>query len=165
MVALKIEDIKGFTKKLFIGDVFDIFLLREATIVTFNTFSIDGHIRQGYYTEQELEENKIEEFSAWKAIRPICFTLIKGKKLPGSFQITLQLPPDAVERFLTGAGLDYRTDQVGGLYLNIRYEEGILHCVTGTSLKIFTLDKQLEIEWDEAVKRFLKKNLIPFIEM
>lgn len=164
MVALKMEDLKGFTSKLFVGDTFDGWLVREASVTTFNTFTIDGRVRHGYYTDVELEENKIEEFSAWKAIRPICFTLIKGKKLPGSFQITLQLPPDAVERFLTGTGLDYRTDQVGGLYLNIRYEEGILHCVTGTSLKIFTLDKQLEIEWDEAVKRFLKKNLIPFIE-
>lgn len=164
MVALKMEDLKGFTSKLFVGDTFDRWLVREASVTTFNTFTIDGRVRHGYYTDVELEENKIEEFSAWKALRPICFALIKGKKLPGSFQITLMLSPDAVERFLAEAGLDYRTEQVGGLYLNIRYEEGILRCVTGTSLKIFTLDKQLEIEWDEAVKRFLKECRIPFVE-
>lgn len=165
MVALKMEDLKGFTSKLFVGDTFDGWLVREAAITTFNIFTIDGRVRHGYYTDVELEENKIEEFSAWKVIRPICFSLIKGKKLPGSFQITLQLSPDGVERFLTGAGLDYRSEQVSGLYLNIRYEDGALHCVTGTSLKIFTLDKQLEIEWDEAVRRFLKECRLPFVEV
>lgn len=164
MVALNIEDLKGFTSRLFVGDTFDRWLVREASVTTFNTFTIDGRVRHGYYTDVELEEQKIEEYSAWKTVRPICFTLIKGKKLPGSFQITLQLSPEAAERFVKGTGLDYRMEQVGGLYLNIRYEEGALRCVTGLALKIFTLDKQLEIEWDEAVKRFLKKSQIPFVE-
>ena len=70
MVALKMEDLKGFTSKLFVGDTFDGWLVREASVTTFNTFTIDGRVRHGYYTDVELEENKIEEFSAWKAIRP-----------------------------------------------------------------------------------------------
>lgn len=164
MVALKMEDLKGFTSKLFVRDTFDRWLVREASVTTFNTFTIDGRVRHGYYTDVELEENKIEEFSAWKVIRPVCFSLIKGKKLPGGFRITLQLSPDDTERFLTETGLDYCADQIGGLYLNIRYEDGVLHGVTGTSLKIFTLDKQLEVEWDEAVKRFLKESQIPYTE-
>ena len=55
MVALRIEDMKVFTKKLFIGETFDRFLVREASIVTFNSFTIDGRVRQGYYSEEELE--------------------------------------------------------------------------------------------------------------
>lgn len=164
MVALKIEDIKGFTKKLFIGDVFDIFLLREATIVTFNTFSIDGHIRQGYYTEQELEENKIEELSSWSVIKPICFSLIKGKKLPGSFQITLQLSPEQVEKFLIHSQVGLTVDQVNGICMNIRYEDNILYCVSGTSLNIFTLDRAIDIEWDEALRLFLRQQEIAYTE-
>ena len=51
---------------------------------------------------------------------------------------------------------------MAGLYLNIRYENGVLSCITGTSLKIFTLDKRLEYEWDETVRRYFKKKQVPF---
>ena len=72
MIALRIEDIRQFTAKLFVGETFDHFLIKEAEIVTFNVFTIDGHIRQGYYSEEELEENQMEELSSWKMIRPYC---------------------------------------------------------------------------------------------
>lgn len=164
MVALKIEDIKAFTAKLFVGSTFDIFLVREAVIVTFNQFTIDGHIRQGYYTEHELEENKIEDLSSWTVIKPICFSLIKGKKLPGSFQITLQLNPESVDQFLQYSQLGLTQDQINGIYVNIRYEEDNLYCVSGTSLNIFTLDKSIDVEWDEALRLFLRQNEIAYTE-
>ena len=44
MLALKITDIRDFTNKLFIGEVFDKFCLSEATVTTFNTFTIDAEI-------------------------------------------------------------------------------------------------------------------------
>ena len=91
MIALKAEDVKSFTTKLFVREDFDAFLVKEVNITTYNSFSIDGHVKQGYYTEEEREENNIEEFSTWKTLRPFCFSLIKGKKLPGSFRIVLQL--------------------------------------------------------------------------
>ena len=50
MVALKVEEQKAFTEGLFIGEIFDKFLVREAEIVTWNRFSIDGKIRQGYFS-------------------------------------------------------------------------------------------------------------------
>ncbi|MDO5406752.1 MAG: DUF5721 family protein [Eubacteriales bacterium] len=164
MVALKMEDLRQFTSQLFVGETFDRWLVREATIVTFNSFTIDGHIRQGYYSERELEENQIEELSSWKALRPFCFSLIKGKKLPESFQITLQLAPADVETFLKYAQLEFTVEQVNGLYLNIRYEAGTVHCVTGTSLNLFTLDRQIEIEWDEAARLYFKREKIPYSE-
>ncbi|MGL5434777.1 MAG: DUF5721 family protein [Lachnospiraceae bacterium] len=164
MVALKIDDIKAFTSKLFVGTVFDRFLVREINIVTFNSFTIDGHIRQGYYSDQELEDNKIEDQSSWQVMRPICFSLIKGKKLPGSFQITLQLSPAEVERFLKSRQLDISSGQINGIYMNIRYEDQILYCISGTSLNIFTLDKALDHEWDEAMRLFLREHEIIFME-
>lgn len=162
MIALKIDDIRQFTSKLFVGEVFDGFLVKEASIVTFNTFTIDGRVRQGYYTEEELEEGKIEELSFWKTVKPFCFSLIKGKKLPGSFRIVLQLDTGAVGRFLQAQQLAMAAEQVSGLYINIRYEEGTLHCITGTSVTFFTLDKTLENAWDEKVKGFLKYYQIVF---
>ena len=42
MIALRIEDKKKFTSELFVGELFDRFFLREAVVVTFNTFTVDG---------------------------------------------------------------------------------------------------------------------------
>ena len=164
MIALRIEDIRQFTSKLFVGEIFDRFLLKEASIVTFNSFTIDGRIRQGYFTEEELEEGKIEEFSFWRMAKPFCFSLIKGKKLPGSFRIVLQPDTATVERFLNANQIGLTAEQVSGLYMNIRYEEGKLHCITGTSVTFFTLDKTLDTVWDEKVREFLKYNQIAFEE-
>lgn len=83
MIALKIEDLKTFTAQLFQGETFDHWLVREANIVTFNSFTIDGRIRQGYYSDEELEKNRIEELSSWKALRPFCYSLNQGEKASG----------------------------------------------------------------------------------
>lgn len=164
MVALKIEELKDFTRKLFVEEVFDWWMMREAVITTFNMFTIDGRIRKGYFMEQELEEKGIGELSPWKLVRPVCFSLIKGKRLPESFRITLQLPGARVEQFLQSVQPDFKAEQVSGLYLNIRYEEQKLYCVTGTSLNVFTLDRKIEQEWDETVKRFLREREIVYTE-
>ena len=164
MIACNICDIKLFTKKLFIGETFDRFLLKEAEIVTFNTFSIDGRVHKSFYSEEERAEGQIEEYSTWKTLRPFCFSLIKGKRLPESFHIVLQLSGRAQEAFLRDRQTGFASSEVNGLYLNIRYEDKRLSCVTGTSVSRFTLDKTLEHEWDGAVKEFLKKKNIPFEE-
>ncbi len=155
MIALKAEDVKDFTSKLFLGEAFDSFLVKEAKIVTYNQFSIDGHIRKGYFGPEEMEEKGIEEFSSWSMLRPFCFSLIKGKKLPESFHIVLQLSPRGTERFADSSGCGIDGKQIQGLYLNIRYEDSALYCITGVGLTFFTTDKTLEREWDEGVKKFL----------
>lgn len=162
MVALKIEDIKTCTAKLFLGEEFDSFLMREAQIVTFNSFTIDGHIRKGYYTSQELEEKQMEHLSYWKALRPFCFSLIKGKRLPERFSITLQLPEREIAWFLERRGLSVSSETIQALCMNIRYEEGTMSVVTATSLAFFTLDKSIDMEWDGFVQEFLKTGGIAF---
>lgn len=164
MIALKIDDRKQFTSSLFIGDAFDSFLVKEANIVTFNSFTIDGHIRKGYYSDEELVEGKVEGFSSWHTLKPFCFSLIKGKKLPGSFQIVFQLAPAGVDEFLSHRQVPFPVESINGLYLNVRYEEGSLYCVSGTSVNYFTMDKTLDQAWDEAVRSFLKTKKIDFTE-
>lgn len=124
-----------------------------------------GGSAQGYYSDEELETNRIEELSSWKTLRPFCYSLIRGRKLPESFQITLQLSPEENEKFIRRVKPDLSADQVAALYLNIRYENHAAACVTGTSLKIFMLDKQIEQEWDETVRRYFKKLQIPYVEV
>lgn len=164
MISLKIEDMKQFTSDLFIGTLFDACLVREAEIVTFNSFAIDGRMHRNYFTEQEREELQIEELSSWEMLKPFCFSLIRGKKLPERFHITFQLPLRHVEEFLKRTQLAVLADQIAGLYLNVRYENHELRCITGTSLRVFTLDKRLEYQWDEAVRLYLKKHKLPFVE-
>ena len=123
MVALKIEERKGFTAGLFVGELFDGFLVREAHIVTYNSFMIDGRIRREYYSKEELEEGGLGEYSAWPVVKPFCFSLIKGKRLPESFKIVFLLPPSAKERFMSVHAPGISSDVVGGLYLNVQYEK------------------------------------------
>jgi len=164
MIALIIEEMKPFTTKLFVGEVFDRFLVKEASVTTFNTFTIDGAIRSGYYTAEEKEALNLEELSTWAMMKPFCFSLIKGKRLPGSFKIVMQMPKEDTERFLSQRKVPFTSSEVKGLYINIRYEEERLTCVTGTSVSVFTLDKTLDQEWDQAFKEFLKQNQIIYLE-
>ncbi len=164
MTALEMDDQRSATSALFVRDTFDAWLLRDAQITTFNSFTIDGHIRQGYYSEEELEEKQIEEFSYWKQIRPICYELIKGKKLPESFRITLQCAPDEEAVFLSQAGLELRGEDITGLYLNFRYENSRLRIVTGTATALFLPDKRLDLAWDDYVKAYMKETGLSYIE-
>ena len=45
---------------------------------------------------------------------------------------------------------------------DIPFDGKQLLCTTGTSLKIFTLDKQLDRVWDEMVRKFFRKNQVAF---
>ena len=56
MLALKITDIRDFTNKLFIGEVFDKFCLSEATVTTFNTFTIDGRLQKDFFDTDRHEQ-------------------------------------------------------------------------------------------------------------
>lgn len=86
MIGFQIEDMGAFTRKLFLEKDFDDFLLKEANIVTFNSFTIDGRLHRGFYSAQEQEQMEMNPYSLWSQVRPICFSLIKGKRLPESFQ-------------------------------------------------------------------------------
>ena len=71
------KDIKKFMNCLLVGDTFDKFLLEEASITTFNTFTIDGHVQSDFYSEEELATLPDNTLSTWATIKPICFNLIK----------------------------------------------------------------------------------------
>ncbi len=164
MVAFRIEDVRTFTQKLFLGTDFELFLVKEAQVVTFNRFTIDGRIHSGFYSEEERELLGLEDFSGWKTLQPICFSLIKGKRLPESFRIDLMASGEMIDVFFQENQVGgISREQVRGLYLQIRYEEGKLYCITGTSLTVFTLDKTVEQDWDEYIGRFLKDRGIPAI--
>lgn len=161
MVALTIPNLRAFTTHLFLKETFDQFLLVEADIVTFNSFHIDGMINEDFYTEEEKEQMGVEPFSRWMSIRPICFSLIRGSKLPLSFKIVFRLSASGTQKLLTHAGLSGRYD-IEALYFNILYKNNALTCITGTSSREFTMDKTVEHIWDEKIRQFFKKWEIDF---
>lgn len=167
MIALHILDVKNFMAKLLLSDTFDHFLLTEAAITTFNTFHIDGHLQPDYYSEEELETLGLEAhtISYWKQLRPFCLELMKGKRTPRSFKIVFQLAPSNVEKLLLQTKVAYSASDINGLFLNLKYDYGKLSCITGTSVKLFTMDKTLEQSWDSMIQKFLKQKELPFEEL
>ncbi|MCM1424673.1 MAG: DUF5721 family protein, partial [bacterium] len=132
MIALKIGNIRQFMAKFLAGDDFDAFLLEEAVISTYNTFTIDGRENRDFYTAEEWEdkEKRPYEFSAWKKVKPVCFDLIKGKHTPSAFHFVLHLAPEHTDAVLKTGDTAVTADQVKAFVLNIRYDGTVLTLVT-----------------------------------
>ena len=164
MLALKITDIRDFTNKLFIGEVFDKFCLSEATVTTFNTFTIDGRLQKDFFDTDSM--NRFAEHgrthSLWKDIRPFCWSVIRGKRTPLNFRIVLHLSRSGVEAAMRNTDFGISSEQIDGLFLNLQFKNNSLLCTTGTSLKAFSMDKRPEQLWDDMILSFLSRNQILF---
>lgn len=158
MIALHLTSVKDCMSHLLLSETFDHFLFIEGEIVTFNTFTIDGFNQKAFFPEEE----EVAAYSLWENIREYCFSIIKGRKTPLSFKFIFSLAPDNIERLIEQNHLDFQPDQVQGLYLNIRYDGTSLQCITGTSLKTFSMDKSLEQAWDIMVQKFFSQKNINF---
>lgn len=167
MIALKITNIKQFMGKLLGSEDFDSFLLEEAVISTYNTFYIDGHQNRDFYTAEEWENGEVRpyDFSTWKAIRPICFDLIKGTRTPAAFRFVLHLMPKYAESILRDGETAVTPQQVKAFVLNIKYDGTDLTLVTGTAFHTFLPDKTPDALWDKAVRQFLANKEIAYEEM
>lgn len=166
MIALKITNIKQFMGKLLASEDFDSFMLEEASISTYNTFMIDGHQNRDFYTTEEWEDREIRpyDFTAWKQIRPICYSLIKGTHTPCAFKFTLHLIPDYVASILKSGDTAVTPQQLKALVLTVKYDGTVLTLITGMSFHTFIMDKTVDALWDNAIKQFLSKRDISYEE-
>ena len=154
MLAVRIADTRDFMKKLLTQDLFDTFLFSEGSVTTFTTFTIDGTWHPDYFEDQKVDA------LTWGLMRPVFFGLIKGKHIPVSFRIVLRLSDSNTESLLASSGLSMDASQIAGLFLNLNYQNNTVTCTTGTSLKIFTLDKTLDRVWDDMVMKFFSSRKI-----
>ena len=157
MKAFQIVDIKDFMKDLLVGDAFDSFRVSEFSVTTNVSYSIDGEIHPEFNSPSEgasIPKNG-ETYISWSDIKPFCFSIIKGKRTPLNFKIVFGLSKDDIARLLIDNKISLNTDDIFGLYLNCQYENNSLMCVTGTSLRLFSLDKTLDNAWDTYVAEFL----------
>lgn len=164
MISLNIPEVKLFMAKLLTNSTFDFFLLREMELQTFTNFTITGQFNEAFFTKEELEERGENRYINWGDVRQVAFTMIKGNKSPLALKIVFQLSKDRCELLVNRFGGKLSIDDIGGLYLNVRYEKGELHIITGVAIKTFTLDKTLEQEWDQEVKKLFKEQGIVFEE-
>lgn len=175
MILLKITDIKNFMNMLLIDKAFDQFLLSEATISMASTYIIDGHINKDFYTQEEIDalkdetqlEGRIfsEKMQRFSAIKPLCLSIIKGKKTPANFKFTFCLSPENTEKFLKTFDSAFTSNDILNLTLNVKYDGTMLSATTAVSLNLFSLDKSIDIAWDNMVKKFFTSNNISFEEM
>ena len=172
MIALHMLEVRDCMSKLLLSDIFDAFL--------FNTFHLDGYLKKDFFdTEEALSRFSSREYSLWKEVRTLCYTIIKGKKTPLGFKFVFCLSGENTSRLLVQEGLSFSpgakssllvvqsgpihsSEIVRGLYLNLSFDGSTLHCVTGTSMNTFTMDKSLEHAWDTMVQRLFKQKQMPF---
>ena len=159
MIALALPQVKECMAKLLLSDTFDPFYFIEGEIVTFNTFTLDGYLKKDFFEQEEAPER---EYALWKDVREFCFSLIKGKRTPLSFKFVLGLSDSNIEKLLLQQGLDFKPQDVQGLYINLKYDGQKLQCITGTAMNLFTMDKSLEQAWNKMVQKFFAQKEIKY---
>ena len=160
MVSVKIKSTKNFMQKLLRAEIFDVFLLLEGTVITSCSYTLDGHLQKEFYTNEEWEDEEIRpyEFVRWADMKELVFQMIKGTHTPVYMKFSFMLRPEIAKQYeLTG-----EESLIKGYVLNIRYENGVITCMTGVSYSGFSMDKEPEKLWDKTLQEFLEKNEIEF---
>ena len=130
--------IKDFMQHLFNQDTFAKFQVRGVVVNSFTHFEISG-------------EKGERDFCTWEELRPYVRNIIKGSERPKVIKIifarneTETLHPNAA-----------------ALFINVLYENDKINCTTACSQKNFELNKAVDIEWDNWVIDFFRRNSIPF---
>lgn len=161
MIYAKMKSSKEFMSKLLLTDLFHSYLLIEATIVTFNRFTLDGRRQRAFYSREEWETNTYM-FSAWEEVKGILFQIVKGKNAPVSMKITLQLKPEEVEKVLKELPKESYQNYIQGLCCTIKYEKGVVSVTTGVAYQELLLDKEPERMWDKQMLLFLEQNQLEY---
>lgn len=144
---------KSCMSHLLLKETFDDFSFIEGEITTYNKFTIDGYLQKDFFDEEPSAL-----YSKWKDVREFCFSVIRGKRTPLNFKFVLSLSPGKFTAFLNQHQISAcRPEEIQGMYLNFHYDGSSLQCVTGISMKSFSMDKSLEREWDATVEQFFKK--------
>ena len=165
MLSLKIIDVKAFMNHLLLQNVFDNFFVCEAEFKTFGQFYINGKLNEDYYSTDEKEILEGRQYATWNEMKPFAYSLVKGNKLPVAIKIVMRLSDKNTQNILMKSGLAFTVEEISGLFLNIRYEKGMITLTTGVSFKTFTMDKSLEQVWDNNLRAFLKHHEIPVEDM
>jgi len=154
LISLKILEMNRFMGKLLKGENFDGFLLKEGFLRTGMEYRFQGRVFPEYFDTEE-QERHTEDYTYWGEVKPFVFELVKGKRTPLAFSFTLLLTKNDTTELLARRQVNVGEDSPS-LFLQIRFEHGVGHIVTGTARNTFSLDKSLEESWDDEVKQIMK---------
>ena len=135
MKAFYMKDQKHFMNRLLKSDLFDHFLLAEATVHGAVSYQIDGHINRDFYDVDELAE-LTEAGSAYlpfSHLRPILFELIRGKHTPLYFKFVFLLSPSNAEKTIRSSDTGFSPDDISGIFLNLTFRDGQMILTNGVS--------------------------------
>lgn len=152
MLAFYLEepDIKIFMNNLLRGTSFDDFEIRNVVVSSFVRFEISGMLSKE--TISSAQENNKRYFATWSELKPYVFGFIKGKTKPESIKIVFAGGTDLVKSIHPNAA---------AVFLNMNYENDSLHFTTATSQKEFSLNKELDLKWEDYINNFFSKIKIP----
>ncbi|MDO4187440.1 MAG: DUF5721 family protein [Lachnospiraceae bacterium] len=172
MRLFKITNVKQFMNKLLVEGAFDSFLVSEVLIKTGNSYVIDGHLNKDFFSEDELNVLRSEaesngrifheSLSRFSELKPLVFSIMKGKKTPVSFKMSFYLAEENVIKLLASSNTSFTKGDIDGLSIIVKYSEGELTVTSTASLKIFSLDKSLEKYFDDMVNKFLTSQEFQF---
>ncbi|MBR4725101.1 MAG: hypothetical protein IK071_04895 [Lachnospiraceae bacterium] len=149
MKAIKVTNIKSFMGILFSDTAFDSFLFVEGDISVAMDYHLSGRVNMNFFSEDELEQLRMEEFMRWQDVKENIRQIIKGRRLPVSMKLVLKKPGSGDITYI----------------VNIRFDNNNLMLVTGVSHTVFTTDKSGEFEWDRNMCGFLDNHGIEYEEM
>jgi len=160
MTALQITEIGSLMNQMLKGNMFDSFLLKEASVTQAYETTIDGTVRESFYSAEEAERLGLTGFRyvPFSHVRPLCLNLLKGSRMPEAFRFVFLLSPQNQAGTISRSGTGFSTEDITGLFLNLIYRDNSLVCTTGISYRIFSMDKSLEAEWDRLVEVFFRQH-------
>ena len=165
LIALQLTDVKTFMNQLLCSELFDRFLLSEASITKDATFTVNGHINPAFYSAEELETEGLTGFDIlpYSRLRPVCYQLIRGKHTPVSFKFVLTLSPENMKHTLARSDSSFTDNDVKGIFINLAFQNGRLTLTTGISYILFSTDRTLDHEWDGQIGRASCRERVSFL--
>lgn len=148
MKAYYIKTLRDFSRRLFLDNSFDDYLLLKARFVTAFTTEFEG---------SATEDEPSQPFIAWSKVKPLAFQLIKGSVAPRSFSLVLAYPPEKTRALLAPEQKKEEPEELPFLLLNIRYREEKLLLSTGISEKSFNPRSQTVPLWDGQLLKILEE--------
>lgn len=160
MLSLVFHDLKKMTALLFTENSFDRFLLKSASLSAMLSVTISGEKDPDFFSEEEREKEMQESFVRYETVRPLLFSLIKGKRPPLSFRIILITDKNTTNSLKVKSG--FSEAEVTSLSMNFSFKNGVLTLSSGVSYSGFTLDKSLEALWDQTIRNFLDQKDVTY---
>ena len=164
MKAFYLKDQKKFMNQFLKSELFDHFLLAEATIHGALSYHVDGKINRDFFDPEELSALTADgsEYLPFSHFRPICYELIRGKHTPLYMKFVFLLSPTNMKKTILSADTGFSPEDVSGIFLNLTFRDGRMALTTGVSSRTFTPNHSLDNAWDGLAARFLTNHGIDF---